>query len=142
MITPARAEPAPIEAALIIGEPSRLDAMASRLDGHRIRRGDHVLLVEDVAGAGRPWVGVVASRCGALWLDTAVHSFRLTGPLARPRVAGPGYLVWAVGSTSRRSGSHSFELQRLGVLARPAELPAASPPSRPAPPCPTTPDHS
>lgn len=128
---PARAEPAPIEAALIIGAPARLDAIAGRLAGHRVRRGDHVLIVEDVAGAGRPWVGVVASRCGALWLDTAVHSFLLGGPLARPRVAGPGYLVWAVGAIGPGAATapRTLELQRLGVLARPAELPPASPPA-------------
>ena len=140
----ARAEPAPIEASVIIGAPARLEAMASRLAGHRFRTGDHVLLLEDVAGAGRPWVGTVASRCGALWLDTAVRSFRLTGPLARLRIAGPGYLVWATGSIeSSADGSiegsiegATLELQRLGVLARPGELP---PPSSPSPSAPSTP---
>ena len=144
---PAPITPAPIEASLIIGAPARLEAMASRLAGHRFRTGDHVLLLEDVAGAGRPWVGLIASRCGALWLDTAVRSFRLTGPLARLRIAGPGYLVWATGSITpapaeaseastaeaRTKGpSSSLELQRLGVLARPTELPSSVPAPAPS----------
>ncbi len=114
--------PAPIEAAIIVGPPPALDAIASRLDGHRIHRGDHVLILEDLAGAGRPWVGVVSARCGQLWLDTAVTSLRLTGPLARPRLAGPGYLVWAIGH--RAASGDSLSLSRLGILARPDELPA------------------
>jgi hypothetical protein len=147
---PARATPAPIEAALIIGAPARLDAMASRLTGHRFRRGDHVLILEDVAGAGRPWVGLVDSRCGELWLDTAVRSFRLTGPLARLRIAGPGYLVWATGTIPSASAeaiearpaeartdgpSASLGLERLGVLAAPAELPPPFAPAPVPPPC-------
>ncbi|MBK7534243.1 MAG: hypothetical protein IPI49_02505 [Myxococcales bacterium] len=92
--------------------------MQARLRGHVIRRGDHVLLLEDVAGHGRPWVGVVTARGGALWLATSMGELRLTGPLARPRLAGPGYLLWAVG----RRDAGALRLVRLGVLARPDEL--------------------
>lgn len=116
---------APLEASLVIAPPPLIAAMASRLAGHRFLAADHALILADVAGAGRPWVGVVAVRCGALWLDTAVTSLRLTGPLARPRLAGPGYLMWAIG---RLSPDRSLALHRLGVLARPAEVPGDRPP--------------
>lgn len=116
---------APLEASLVIAPPPLVAAMAGRLVGHRFFVGDHALILADVAGAGRPWVGVVAARCGGLWLDTAVASLRLTGPLARPRLAGPGYLMWAIG---RVSPDRSLALHRLGVLARPAEVPRDRPP--------------
>lgn len=123
-----RPTPAPLEASLIIASPSALAAMAGRLQGQRVRRGDGVLVLDDVAGQGRPWIGIVAVRCGHLWLDTAVVALRLTGPLARMRIAGPGYLVWAVGrrrpqgdraASADPPHTNDFELTRLGVLARP-----------------------
>jgi hypothetical protein len=104
--------------------------MADRLIGHRFRQGDHVLLLENIAGQGRPWVGVVRSRCDALWLDTAVASLRLLGPLARPRLAGPGYLLWVTGH--RAPLTSTLTIHRLGILARPDELPPA-PSTAPAP---------
>jgi hypothetical protein len=99
--------------------------MESRLAGHQVRRGDHVLLIEDVAHQGRPWVGVVVVRCGQLWLKTAVIALRFTGPLARARIAGPGYMVWATGvrrAVASGASGDDFELLRLGVLARPDEF--------------------
>lgn len=126
---PRAATSAPLEASLVIAPPSLIAAMAQRLEGQRFVQGDHALVIEDVAQSGRPWVGVVAARCGALWLDTAVRPIRLTGPLARPRLAGPGYLMWAIGDLSSGASGQSLELRRLGVLARPAEVPR----DRPAP---------
>lgn len=123
--------PAPIEASLIIAPPDRLTAIAARLTGHRFRLGDHVLLLEDIASLGRPWVGIVRSRCGALFLDTAVASFRLAGPLARPRLAGPGYLLWLVGT--RDPLTSTLTIHRLGILARPDEVPASFFTAAPAP---------
>lgn len=90
-----------------------------------------MLLIEDIAGLGRPWVGVVQARCEQLWLVTALGPLRLTGPLARPRLAGPGYLVWALG---RRQGP-ALSLARLGVLARPDEVSAAHLAAPPSIPC-------
>ena len=72
--------------------------------------------IEDVAGEGRPLVGVVERRGAALWLvlgDGA--AYRLTGPLARPRLAGPGYKVWVLGTIA----GDRLRARRLGVLARP-----------------------
>ncbi|MEZ4358532.1 MAG: hypothetical protein R3B48_00010 [Kofleriaceae bacterium] len=135
--SPAPPSPAPIEATLIIGAPSELSAMAERLTGHRVRLGDHVLLLQDIAGMGAPWVGRIALRCGQLWLHTAVRTFRLSGPLARPRLAGPGYLMWVVGHRRRdaRRAPEELEVLRLGVLSPPADRAAAL--EEAGAPCPT-----
>ena len=111
---PARAG-APVEAAIIVAPPAELRPITARLAGHSIRIGDGVVVIDDIAGAGRPWVGVVERRGPALWLVTAVGAFELVGPLARPRIAGPGYLVWVIG---RREGTR-LRATRLGVLERP-----------------------
>lgn len=113
-----RPTPAPLEASILIAPPERLAAIASRLTGHRFHTGDHVLILEDFAGEGRPWLGLVAFRCDQLWLETSLGPLLLTGPLARPRIAGPGYLIWATG----RRTANTLELSRLGILARPDEL--------------------
>lgn len=106
--------------------------MYARLAGQRAHLGDGVLLVDDIAGLGRPWVGVVQVRCEQLWLVTALGALRLSGPLGRPRLAGPGYLLWVLGQ--RRATE--LAVTRLGVLARPDELQAAGRPALPALPCP------
>jgi hypothetical protein len=111
----AAASPAPIEAAIVIAPPAELPAIAARLEGHRFTTGDGVIVVDDVAGDGRPWIGVVERRGDALWLVTALGALELTGPLARPRIAGPGYTVWVTGA---RDGAR-LAARRLGVLRRP-----------------------
>ncbi len=123
---------APLEAALIVAPAALLASMRARLAGHQAHLGDGVLLIDDIAGLGRPWVGVVQVRCDQLWLITALGALRLTGPLARPRLAGPGYLLWALG----RRRATELAVTRLGVLARPDELLAASRPALPSLPCP------
>ncbi len=73
--------------------------------------------IVDVAGEGAPLVGVVERRGAALWLrPTRGPARRLTGPLAVPRIAGPGYKVWVVG---RAGADGSLVARRLGVLAPP-----------------------
>ena len=112
----AIAEPAPIAAARWpVVEPRRARAMLDRLVGHRARWQDGVIAIDDVAGAGRPWIGVVERRGDALWLRGDGVALRLTGPLARPRLAGPGYLVWATGDRDR----DALAVRRLGVLEPP-----------------------
>lgn len=98
-----------------VAEPAAARAMLDRLVGQRAGWQDGVLTIADVAGAGRPWIGVV-ERCGqALWLVGDGFAWRLTGPLARPRLAGPGYLIWAIGAPS----GDRLAVTRLGVLAPP-----------------------
>ncbi|RMH44672.1 MAG: hypothetical protein D6689_01905 [Deltaproteobacteria bacterium] len=87
-------------------------AERARLVGHAVvdaPGGGYV--IADVAGEGRPIVGVVERRDGALWV--AGHA--LTGPLARPRIAGPGYKVWVLGAVEGRR----LRARRIGVLAPP-----------------------
>jgi hypothetical protein len=112
----AGADPAPIEAARWpVAEAPRARAMLDRLVGHHVRWQDGVLAIDDVAGAGRPWIGVVERRGAALWLAGAGFALRLTGPLARPRLAGPRYLIWVSGD---RDGD-ALAVRRLGVLEPP-----------------------
>jgi hypothetical protein len=112
---PAPVEPAPVEAAIVLAPPAELPAIAARLAGQRFRTGDGVIVVDDVAGLGRPWTGVVERRDDALVLVTALGPYVLAGPLARPRIAGPGYTVWVVGE---RSGG-TLAAARIGVLRKP-----------------------
>lgn len=91
----------------------------ARLVGHRVAvapdRASYRIL--DVAGEGAPEVGVVERRGAALLLRRADGSaIPLAGPLAVPRIAGPGYKVWVLGSVERGA----LVARRLGVLARPA----------------------
>ena len=85
----------------------------SRLEGHEVEiaaDGQSYRIV-DVAGEGAPLVGIVERRGEALVVDGLV----LEGPLAVPRIAGPGYKVWVVGE---RRGDR-IEVRRIGVLRGP-----------------------
>jgi hypothetical protein len=113
--TPARGDGAPVEAAIVLAPAAEIPAIAARLEGQAFHAGDGVIVIDDIARAGRPWTGVVERRGPALWLVTALGAFELTGPLARPRIAGPGYTIWVVG---RREGSR-LAATRIGVLRRP-----------------------
>lgn len=102
----------------LVGAPgrSRDAGELARLAGHRVVvRGDRYHIV-DVAGDGPPRVGVVERRGDALWLVERDGALRLTGPLAVPRIAGPGYTVWVVGALDRRG---ALRVRRLGVLRPP-----------------------
>jgi hypothetical protein len=98
----------------------------ARLEGQRVRildegtAHDRKYVIEDVASEGAPVVGVVERRGQALWLvaeDGA--SYRLAGALARPRIAGPGYKIWALGAVTAGSGERILVARRIGVLAPP-----------------------
>lgn len=95
-----------------------------RLVGQSVDVGaDGRYVITDVAGEGRPLVGVVERRGAALWLipadaDEGAAPVRLTGPLASPRIAGPRYKVWVLG-TIEKDGA--LRARRLGVLARPTK---------------------
>jgi hypothetical protein len=100
-----------------------------RLVGHAVEaRADGGYVITDVAGEGRPLVGIVERRGAELWIvptdaDEGIASLRLSGPLASPRIAGPRYKVWVLG-TIEKDGS--LRPRRLGVLARPP--PKGNPP--------------
>jgi len=69
--------------------------------------------IRDVAGEGAPLVGVVERRGEELWLVRPT-TVRLVGPLANPRIAGPGYKVWVLGPVE----NGVCRARRVGVLAQ------------------------
>lgn len=110
--------------AAVLLSPAGSDAIAdelSRLDGHRytVAEDGASYTIDDVAGEGAPIVGVVARRDGALWLDTGDGgAWKLRGPLAVPRIAGPGYKVWVLGDHSE--STRELAARRIGILRPPA----------------------
>ncbi len=90
----------------------------SRLDGHAVAHNDDgTYTISNVAGEGKPLVGVVQRKGQQLWLrvDASGSTYRLTGPLARPRIAGPGYRVWVLGEVD----GDELRARRIGVLSPP-----------------------
>lgn len=103
--------------AAVAPDPAEL----SRLEGHEVvidRSAPGGYRIVDIAGEGPPLVGVIERRGEALFLVAGAEALRLTGPLAVPRIAGPGYKVWAIGD---RAGDR-LAVRRLGIL-RPPERP-------------------
>jgi hypothetical protein len=94
------------------------DAIAARLAGQTIERDARAIRILDVAKEGAPRVGVVARDGEHLVLITADERLRLAGPLARPRIAGPGYAVWVIGTVAR-GDVPTLTVRRLGILRRP-----------------------
>ena len=94
-----------------------IDAELSRLEGHEVEvaadRSSYRIV--DVAGEGAPLVGVVDRRGESLVLVMDDGELVLTGALAVPRIAGPGYKVWVLGE---RTGQ-SIDVRRIGILAPP-----------------------
>jgi hypothetical protein len=109
-----------VAANLLAIDPAEEPAIAARLAGQRFTvAADHAsIAIDDVAGEGAPIVGVVERRGDELWLvpaDAAAPALKLTGPLARARIAGPGYTVWITGDPA----GGAIRVRRLGVLRRP-----------------------
>lgn len=100
--------------------PASLAAEVARLEGHQVEVTDAGYRILDVAGEGPPRVGVVERRGDALWLRDDAGAWRLVGPLAVPRIAGPGYKVWVIGETA----GDTLRARRLGVLAPPGRTAA------------------
>lgn len=123
-VAPRRASPtpAPLEAASCAVAADEGEAMLDRLRGHQARLIAGRLVIDDIAGDGRPWVGTVERRGDRLWLRTDGGARLLAGALARPRIAGPGYRVWVVGARiadAAGGDEGALLVRRLGVLARP-----------------------
>ena len=113
---PARGETPAAERAR---ERARIAAELARLDGHRVAVAPDRLSyrILDIAGEGPPIVGVVERRGEALWLRSEDGAaVQLAGPLAVPRIAGPGYKVWVVGA---RAPGGALTARRIGVLSPP-----------------------
>lgn len=96
-----------------------LQAEVARLEGHAIEVAPDGASYEirDIAGEGPPRVGVIERRGRRLWLmEAGGEAVRLSGPLAVPRIAGPGYKVWVIGEVDARG---DLRARRIGVLAAP-----------------------
>jgi hypothetical protein len=91
--------------------PAEVAAEIARLAGQEIAETPDGYVIEDVAGEGKPLVGVVERRGQELWLVGDV-TVKLVGPLAHPRIAGPGYKVWVLGEKD----GDGYRARRLGVL--------------------------
>jgi hypothetical protein len=105
-------------------------AELDRLQGHGVVMTRAGYEIEDIAGEGKPVVGVVERRGRHLVLVTAEREvYRLAGILARPRFAGPGYKIWALGEVSEhhQGGERVLTLRRMGVLASPARQTQGAP---------------
>ncbi len=98
-----------------------------RLTGHQVvvSADGADFVITDAAGEGPAMIGTVTLADEAdeqLWL-LAVNGdrWRLTGPLAIPRIAGPGYKVWVVGEVVHKvlAGEGVFRPRRLGILRSP-----------------------
>lgn len=130
LAAPAHAQPTPAAPGQAApAQDASLAAEIGRLQGQRVRiantnagpgLGQRGYVIEDVAGEGAPVVGVVEQRPGGLWLagEDGV-SYRLAGVLARPRIAGPGYKIWVLGTVIVQRGENVLRARRLGVLAPP-----------------------
>ena len=93
----------------------------SRLNGLLLETlADGSYRIRDVAGEGPPRVGRIERTGMNLDLiDDGGRRYRLVGPLAVPRIAGPGYRVWIIGRVDRAGNLHA---RRLGVLAPPPRV--------------------
>ena len=101
-----------------VTSPADEAAVRARLAGHTVAGGGDRVQIVDVAGEGAPWVGVVERRGRGLWLVPASGApFELRGPLARPRLAGPGYTIWVLGDLDEPAAR--MQVRRLGVLRAP-----------------------
>jgi hypothetical protein len=101
--------------------PPEVAAEVDRLVGQEVDVEGDRYVIRDVAREGRPLVGVIERRDDALWIvptdaDEGAPAARLSGPLAHPRLAGPGYKVWIL-ATEEADGT--LRPRRLGVLRRP-----------------------
>ena len=103
---------------LIAGLSPNMADELDRLKGHKVAvaADGSSYRIEDIAGEGAPRVGRVERRSSELWLVPAQgDALLLRGPLAIPRIAGPGYRVWVIG---KKKGDELWA-RRLGVLAPP-----------------------
>lgn len=104
---------------------SPLDAEVSRLEGQAVRVANGSYEILDIAGEGPPRVGCVHKSGDELVLVGAGFRLPLRGPLAVPRIAGPRYKVWVIGTVT---ATGALVARRLGILAGPASCPANTQP--------------
>ena len=113
---------APVADTVPVPMPAHVQMEVERLQGHELHLEDGHYQILDIAGEGAPIVGCVASSERGLEVVTEGERLLLRGPLAVPRIAGPHYKVWVIGS---RAPGHILDARRLGILAGPGSCEAA-----------------
>ena len=89
-----------------------------RLVGHTVEVADDGYRIVDIAGEGEPYAGCIRLVGKSLYLESGDLRWRLTGPLAVPRIAGPNYRVWVIGTPTP---AKTLPATRLGILATPTQ---------------------
>lgn len=100
----------------LLGPNSEWQDELERLVGHKVEHSNEGYRILDIAGEGEPRVGCVRREGKDLYLESGDRRWRLTGPLAVPRIAGPNYKVWVIG---KPTAALTLPVQRLGILAVP-----------------------
>lgn len=102
--------------------PTELESELDRVRGAAIVQavgGDELCYaITEIGGEGPALIGRVERRGAELWLvEARGPAWRLTGNLATPRIAGPGYKVWIVGDLD--GAERTLAARRIGVLSKP-----------------------
>lgn len=97
-----------------------------RLVGHGVEQQADGYRIVDIAGEGEPFVGCVRRDGEHLYLESGESRWRITGPLAIPRIAGPNYKVWIIGTLTP---AKTLVAKRLGILATPERSVCGAPSS-------------
>jgi hypothetical protein len=100
----------------LFGSPAPWQEEVERLEGQSVEVTALGYQILDIAGEGAPHVGCVRRVGNSLYLETTSDRWRLTGPLAIPRIAGPNYKVWVIGEPTP---AKTLPARRLGILATP-----------------------
>jgi hypothetical protein len=87
-----------------------------RLVGQQVEQTATGYRIVDIAGEGEPLVGCIRREGKDLYLESGESRWRLTGALAVPRIAGPNYKVWIIGTPTPAG---TLPAKRLGILATP-----------------------
>jgi hypothetical protein len=107
-----------LSAVLLLAPKASWHEEVSRLVGHKVEQTSEGYRILDIAGEGEPLVGCIRRDDKDLYLESGASRWRLTGPLAVPRIAGPDYKVWIIGTPGPAG---ALPVKRLGILATPEQ---------------------
>jgi hypothetical protein len=108
----------------LLAPESKWQSEIDRLIGQTVQVSADGYEVIDIAGEGRPLIGCVRRVGKELYLESEDKRWRLTGPLALARIAGPNYKVWVIGVPT---AAMTLPATRLGILAGPQQSVCGAP---------------